>query len=165
MAKVAGEAIRILREKLSSPTGLPFFLIEAAGSRQQAAVNLTPQQVIAQNVAPEVAEKTAGVKYPAVYVFCERATNSQREKFCIFSGQVRCAVEIRVSKDRLEGLEDELQMYVEAVSTFLEANRGDWGSGLFYSGNYDIGFGSVKAGGKHLLQTAKVSFDVDAAIE
>jgi hypothetical protein len=164
MAKVAGEVIRILREKLTAPTGLPFFLTEA-GSRQSTYVTLTPQQVIAQNVSPEVAEKTAGVRYPAVYVFCERATNSLREKFCSFSGLVRCAVEIRVSKDRLEDLGDELQMFVEAVSAFLEANRGDWGSGLFYSGNYEINFTSVKAGGKHLLQTAKVNFEVDGAIE
>ena len=44
------------------------------------------------------------------------------------------AIEVRVSQDRLEGIEEQLQMYVDAVTQVLDQNRGDWGEGMFYAG-------------------------------
>ena len=59
------------------------------------------------------------------------------EKFRTFSGKVRTVAEIRVSQDRIEGLEDQLRLYVDAVTQILDSNRGSWGLGAFYTGGYE----------------------------
>jgi len=88
------------------------------------------------------------VKYPAVYIYCAGLNNLQKEKFRTFSGKVQMAAEVRVTHDRLERVYDHLQYYVAAVVAVLDANRGDWGSGMFYTGGYKVEFGPVKHGAR-----------------
>jgi len=120
--------------------------------------------VLSQSVAPELAERTAGVQYPAIYVYCEKLTNEMREKFRTFSGKAKLAVEARVTHDRIEELSRRLEWYADAVTEVLDSHRGDWGGGIFYAGGYEVTFGACKRGGKNFLQTAKVTFDVDVSI-
>jgi hypothetical protein len=117
--------------------------------------------IINQNVPFALAEKTKGVKYPAMYVYADRVRNLLTEKFRAFSGKVRTVTEVRVSQDRLEGLEYQLRLYVDAVTQVLDANRGTWGQGAFYTGGYEVTFDAVQHGGQNFLQIAKVSFEVD----
>jgi hypothetical protein len=98
-----------------------------------------------------------------VYVYCEKLDNTLREKFRTFSGTVGMAVEIRVSHDRLERLARDVQLYAAAAAEVLDSGRGDWGSGMFYAGGYEVAFGPVKRGGKNFLEAAKISFDVDVS--
>ena len=125
---------------------------------------IRPQQVLPQSVAPELAEKRAGVQYPAFYVYCEKLTNELREKFRTFSGKARLAVDVRISHDRLQDLGQTLELHVEAVTDVLDSHRGDWGGGIFYAGKYEVAFAPIKHGGKNFVQTAKVSFDVEVSI-
>jgi hypothetical protein len=46
----------------------------------------------------------------------------------------------------------------------LDSNRGDWGGGMYYAGGYQVAFGAVKSGGKNLVQTAKVTFEIGVSI-
>jgi hypothetical protein len=96
-------------------------------------------------------------------VYCERVSNLLREKYRRFSGTVRMAIEIRDSRDRIEGLEDEVRYYADAVAQVLDSNRGDWGDGVFYPGGYEVTFGPVKQGGKNFLQSAKATFDLEVS--
>ena len=73
------------------------------------------------------------------------------------------AVEVRFSQDRLEGVEDRLRGYVDAVTLVLERNQGDWGAGMFYGGGYEVAFGPVKRGGRNFVQSAKVTFAVEVS--
>jgi hypothetical protein len=73
-------------------------------------------------------------------------------------------VEVRVSQDNVDGLEKQLQLYVDAATQVLEMHRGDWGDGVFYAGNYEIQFGSCKRGGKSFIKTAKIVFTVDISL-
>jgi hypothetical protein len=116
--------------------------------------------MVTQNVAAELAERSGPVKYPAVNVYCEKIANELREKFRSFSGKVQMAVEVRHSQDRLEGIEDVLEQFTDAITTTLNASRGDWGDGMFYSGGYEVSFGAVKRGGRNFTQLAKVTFEV-----
>ena len=118
-------------------------------------------QVLVRNVSADVAEKSAGVLYPSFYIYCEKMTNALREKFRTFSGTARMVVEARASQDRIEGLEDRVHVYVDAITNLLDASRGDLGQGMFYTGGYEVTFGAVKHGGKNFLQTAKVVFEVE----
>ena len=123
-----------------------------------------PQQIVTQNTAPELAEKTAGAKYPAVYVYCGKVSNLLREKFRTFSGEAQMVVEVRISQDRLEGLEAQTQLFAETVTDALDVQRGDWGDGMFFGGGYEIVYGPVKHGGRNFLQIAKVTFTVEVSI-
>ena len=53
-----------------------------------------------------------------------------------------------MSQDRIEGLEDQLRLYVDAVTQVLDANRGSWGQGAFYTGGYEVNFEPVQQGGQ-----------------
>src|ERR1700691_5049341 len=94
--------------------------------------------IVNQHVPFALAEKAQAVKYPAVYVYTNRVRNLLTEKFRAFSGKVRTVTEVRVSQDRIEGLEDQLRLYVDAVTQVLDANRGSWGQGAFYTGGYEV---------------------------
>ena len=117
------------------------------------------------NVTADLIEKTGGTKYPAIHLYCEKFVNSLKEKFRTFSGRSVLVVEVRVSQDRLEGIERLLQAYVDAVTRVLDQNRGDWGDGVFYGGGYEATFGAVKHGGRNFLQTGKVSFEVEISLD
>ena len=101
------------------------------------------------------------MKYPVVHVYCDRIQNLLVEKFRRFSGKVRTVAEIRVSQDRIEGLEEQTRLYVDAITQVLDQNRGSWDQGMFYTGGYEVKFEPVQHGGRNLLQIAKVIFEVD----
>jgi hypothetical protein len=117
--------------------------------------------IVAQNMSIEIWERASVVKYPLIQVYSDRVKNALTEKFRTFSGKIRTVAEIRVSQDRIEGLEDQLRLYADAVTQVLDANRGTWGQGAFYTGGYELTFDPVKQGGKNFLQVAKVTFEVD----
>ena len=121
---------------------------------------LNASQVRAQNVAPDIADRSNAMQFPAVNVYCEKVVNSLAEKFRTFSGIAQMAIELRHSQDRLEGLQDALEKYADAIMQVLNANRGDWGHGLFFAGEYQAAFGAVKHGGKNFIQAAKITFEI-----
>jgi hypothetical protein len=133
-------------------------VIEKVVQRLEAAFD--PTQVRAENVAADLSEKTAGAKYPALYVYCEKVINDQVEKFRTFSGRVRIGIEVRYSHDRLDGLTGAVELLVDGVGDMLSKNRGDWADGMFYGGKYEVAFAAVKHGGKNFIQTAKVTFEI-----
>ena len=119
--------------------------------------------IAALNASVEISEKTGHAHYPALLVYCDKISNSLREKFRQFSGRAHVVVEVRHSQDRLEALETRTQVYVDAVCAMLDDSRGDWGSGAFYSGGYDVTYEPIARGGKNFLQRAKVGFDVEVS--
>ncbi len=163
MPAIGAAATRRLAEILGGQTGLPFAIsaLEVRESVTLAAIEAA--QVNAQNVAFEVAERTAGVSYPAVYVYCEGLANQLREKFRTFSGKAHMVMEVRVSYDKLDTLARDVQYYAAAAAEVLDSHRGEWGDGMFYAGGYEVDFGPVKRGGRNFLQSAKISFDVDVS--
>jgi hypothetical protein len=125
---------------------------------------LDPAQVRAQNVAPDLMERSETVNYPAVNVYCEKLVNALKEKSRSFSGSAQMMVEVRHSGDRLEGLQDALELYTDAVTETLSASRGDWGNGMFYAGGYEVSFAAVKHGGRNFIQTAKIALEIGVSI-
>ena len=163
MAKIASDVAYHVTKMLTTDTGLTPRIAEFA---QEADVREQPigaAHVVARNVSPEIAEKSTGAVYPTFHVYCDKVNNALREKFRTFSGTARMTVEVRASQDRLEMLEQRLGVYADAVTAVLDANRGDWGLGMFYTGGYDIVIAPVRHGGRNFLQVAKVSFDVQVS--
>jgi hypothetical protein len=158
MAQAGIASTRELGRILQGETGIGFSIAQIIDRENVALPFIEDSQIISRNVAADLAEKTASVKYPVLHIYCDRVVNSLKEKFRVFSGTAEMKVEIRVSHDRIEELEERLQLYVEAVTEVLDRNRGEWNRGMFYTGGYEVQFGAVKHGGKHFLQIAKVQF-------
>ena len=138
-----------------------------AGIAQETGVVLAPippAHVMNQNVSVELGERAQVMKYPVVYVYADRVRNLLTEKFRTFSGKVRTVAEVRVSQDRIEGVEEQLRLYAEAITQVLDANRGSWGEGAFFTGGYEVSIDPVRHGGRNFLQVAKVEFEVDVSL-
>ena len=119
--------------------------------------------IAALNASVEIAEKNGHAHYPALLVYCDKMSNSLKEKYRQFSGKAHLVVEVRYSQDRLESLEANTQVCVDAVCALLDDSRGDWGNGYFYSGGYDVIYEPVARGGKNFIQRAKVGFEIQVS--
>jgi hypothetical protein len=145
---------------LGTPPGLNACISTLAQAENLILQVVGQEQLLSQNVSVELAERATEVKYPSVSVYCEKVVNQLKEKFRNFSGKAAMAIEVRVSQDRLTGIESQLQGYVDAVTQVLDQNRGDWGEGMYYTGCYEATFGPVKHGGLNFIQIGKVTFEV-----
>jgi hypothetical protein len=116
-------------------------------------------------VAQKLVERAVDMKYPSLLLYCDKFTNDLREKFRTFSGKAHLTIEVRMSQDRIEGVTKLLLAYVETVTRILDQNRGDWGSGMFYTGGYNVGFGQMENGGRNFIQTGKITFEVSVSID
>ena len=163
MAQIGVTATEKTAAILSAANGLPAVVAALAADTLWGA-QFTTLHVLTQNVAPEVSDRTLGLSYPAVYIYCGKLTNSLVEKFRMFSGQAEMIAEVRVTQDRLDGLDNVSQLMADAVTQVLDASRGDWGGGYFYAGGYEVQYGPAKAGGKNFLQTAKIKFDLEISL-
>jgi len=161
MAKIAQHALSLTASRFRSETGLPF-TVSAVAEREGIPLAAIAE-VHVQNVAYELLEKTAGAQYPRIHLYTEKITNSLREKFRTFSGTLRMVAEIRVSQDRVEGLESNLLFYIDAVTDVLDGQRGCWAPGVLFSGGYEVSLQPMKHGGKNFLQTAKITFELEVS--
>jgi hypothetical protein len=161
MARVGSIVSSKLAGLLTADSGLTTSIAMITADANITLPGIGPQQVVTQHVALELAEKTFPLKYPLVNVYCDKVSNTLREKFRVFSGKAHLVIETRVSQDRLDGVESQLQIYVDAVTQVLDQSRGDWGQGMFYSGGYEVTFDAVKQGGKNFVQLAKVTLEVE----
>jgi hypothetical protein len=158
MLLIAGTSTQKVLGVLAAGSGLPAALEALSVQQGLTLPRIAAQQIIAQNVTPEVSDLSTVNNYPLVYVYCTKVINELREKFRTFSGEAQMVVEARVSQDRLDQIETNLQAYADAITQVLDNSRGDWGGGIFFDGGYEVTFGGVKHGGRNFLQIAKVAF-------
>ena len=119
------------------------------------------KSIAAQNVSVEMAEAAGAVAYPALLVYCDSALNLQREKSRLFSGAVELVIEVRYTQEKLAMIEQNMEMYVDAVCALLSDSSGDWGDGASYAGGYHVRYEPVSKGGKNFVQRAKVNFTLE----
>jgi hypothetical protein len=163
MAGLSGTLTSIVVSMLTSTTdgvNVRIGALEKADSSLQAPGIRT---IVALNANAEISEKTGYVRYPALLIYCDKLSNTLKEKFRQFSGKAHIVVEVRHSQDDLDGIESKVELYVDATCALLDDSRGDWGTGFFYSGGYDVSYDAVTRGGKNFLQRAKVGFDVEVS--
>ena len=153
MGAVARKAVTRTADLLRAPAGLSASLREAVPEAEL-------PQIVTQNVAADLAERALEWRYPLVLVYCERIRNELIEKFRSFSGPARMVVEVRLTHDRLDGLDEVTEAYIDAVTQVLDRSRGDWGGGMYYGGGYEADFGAVRRGGRGFLRAAAVKFEI-----
>jgi hypothetical protein len=164
MAKIGSAITAKLVQLLTGPGGVNSGLAALTQGEQELAMPLDPDQVRRLYTSADLAERSTTVQYPTVNVYCEKIKNSLTEKFRTFSGTVQVAIELRHSQDRLDMLQDALELYTDAATKVLDTNRGDWGDGMFYSGGYEVAFVATKRGGRNFLQVAKITLEIGVSI-
>ncbi|MBZ5590645.1 MAG: hypothetical protein LAP39_00300 [Acidobacteriia bacterium] len=165
MFSLAGTATSRLQEFLTAPNGLNTTVAILAQAERLAVSPLLPRQLFTENVSSDIADRSIEQKYTAVYIYCDKLANALTEKFRSFSGTIDMTIDVRVSQDRLEGIDRASQVYAAAVTQTLNQNRGDWGQGLFFAGRYEVSFGPVKHGGRNFIKSAKISIQLDASVD
>lgn len=158
--KLGSAATATVIQRITAPSGMNSGLAALTAPDSLLAKPVETANIMAQNVAFDLAEKSRPIKYPAVNVYCERIANELTEKFRSFSGTVQMAIEVRHSQDRLDGLQTALELYVDSITQVLNAERGDWGNGMFFTGEYAVVLGAVKHGGQNFIQAAKITFPI-----
>src|SRR5216117_2079211 len=116
MANVGTMATQRFQQLLLTPAGLSENLAAVAELQGLTLPPINVKQVLTQNVGQKLVERSLEVKYPTLLLYCEKITNDLREKFRTFSGKAHLALEVRVSQDRLEGLEKLLEIYVDTAT-------------------------------------------------
>ncbi|MBL8179948.1 MAG: hypothetical protein JNK48_35035 [Bryobacterales bacterium] len=109
-----------------------------------------------ENIALDVAEKSPQ-RYPSVSIYCERFTNTQREKFSVVSGTLTAAIEIRASGNSVAAVSEQTSGYAAAIMKVLDCHKGEWTAGIQYCGGYDVAFQQIKRGGTQLIQVTKIT--------
>jgi hypothetical protein len=165
MARISTIAVTALTELLAGPNGLPDRVAQASATSTQHVPAICANEIVERHVAADLAEKTSGVRYPSVHVYCDKVVNELREKFRRFSGTADLVIEIRISHEHMDDLQSVLQTYAEAVTDVLDSRRGQWAPGVFYTGGYTVQYGPVKRGGRSFLQSAKVELTVNGSVE
>jgi len=163
MAGITGTLTGTVVAKLTSPRDGVNIRVGAIHQGDNSLAAAAVRSIAALNASVEISEKAGHAHYPALLIYCDKMSNSMKEKFRQFSGNAHMVVEVRHSQDRLEGLEHSTQMLVDAVCALLDDSRGDWGGGSFYTGGYDVSYEPIGRGGKNFLQRAKVGFDVEVS--
>ena len=146
--------------RITAPTGMNAGLAALTAGNSSLASPVDAGQVRAQNMAADLAEHSSTVRYPVVHVYCEKIVNDLSEKFRSFSGKAHMTIELRHSQDNLKGLQDAVELYADSITQTLDAARGDWGDGMFYTGGYDVALGAIKQGGRKFIQAAKITFQI-----
>jgi hypothetical protein len=163
MAGLSGALTSIVVSMLESTTSGANVRIGAMVEDDPNLQAIGARTIIAMNASVEITEKTGYVQYPMLLAYCDKVSNTLKEKFRQFSGTAHVVVEARYSQDKMNNLQANAEVYADAVCALLDDSRGDWGSGFFYTGGYDVSYAPVVRGGNNFLQVAKVGFDVEVS--
>jgi hypothetical protein len=154
MASIIQRAVEKMRGLLLAETGLSVSLAKLEESPYPEAVS--PEQFVLGAVGSEMLERRGKVRYPLFVVYCDRLTRDTTAKFGRLSDVLRVVIEIRLSQDRLDGLQERLLRAVDAVTDVLDQNEGCLDEEVYLSGKREIQVEPTKQGGQNYLQSAKV---------
>jgi hypothetical protein len=155
---VSAQVASLLR---STDAGIGAQMAELSTQSGTEAAAIGAAQIFEQSAPPS--DYPFAERYPAIYVTCEKLSNLQSEKGRRFSGKARIAIECRLSQDRVDGLDAKVRLVADAVAETLFQSRGNWTDSMFFGGAYEVQYGAMKRGGKNVLQSAKITLDVDVS--
>ena len=165
MLQIVGPSTQKVLGVLAAPDGLPA-AVEALKLQQGMKLpSITPQQIIAQNVTPELSEQSSANNYPLVYVYCNKVVNLLREKFRTFSGETQNGCGSTCVAGSAGAVRNQLTSLCRRRHSGSGQQPRGLGDGVFFDGGYEVAFGGVKHGGRNFLQIAKVSFVLEISAD
>lgn len=118
---------------------------------------ITSAQIVLSSAPPDMGDKDLELTYPRVCLYTAAVKNTHVEKFRSLSGSVSVTAEVWASGDLISQTDQWIHYYVEALTSILRQNIGDWNDGIFFSGMYDVQLQAPKAGGLGYVESAKVT--------
>ena len=118
-------------------------------------------RIVISSVPPDLGDRDVQLPYPRVCLYSNAVKNAQMEKFRSFSGAVGVVAEVWASANLVTQTDVWIHYYVEAISTILRNNIGDWGDGMFFSGRYDVKFQQPIAGGLGFVESAAIACSIE----
>ncbi len=112
MAGLSGMLTSMVVSKLTSAVDGVNARVAAIETADPSVQTIGIQTVITQNASVDISEKTGHAHYPALLVYCDKVSNTLKEKFRQFSGKAHMVVEVRHSQDQLTAIEANLSTYV-----------------------------------------------------
>lgn len=125
---------------------------------------ITSAQILLSSATQDTGDLRAQMTYPRVCIYSDSIKNTQIEKFRSLSGTVGVTVEIWASANLVQQTDQWIHYYVEALTSILRKNTGDWQDGLFFPGIYTVQFVPPKAGGLGYVQSAKVTCSLGVSL-
>lgn len=118
---------------------------------------VSPVQVVLTSAGPKIGDLDAQLTYPRICIYSGALRNTHLEKFRSMSGTVALTAEVWASDDLVTNSDVWIHFYVEALTSILRTNVGDWGDGFCFSGAFDVQFQAPQTGGLGFVVSAKVS--------
>lgn len=146
-----------ITQMLTASGGLTAWIENVQVSSGFALPMIPASQILVSSAGGDLLDKVEQIPYPRISAFTAKLDNTLREKFCSFSGTADAALAISASSDAIRQTEQNIHFYIEAVTDILRQNTGDWGNGLFFSGQFEVQLQPPKAGGTGFVQTATVT--------
>jgi|SRR6185437_8893889 len=134
-----------------------------AGMANEIVPTIDPSQVVISSVSPDLGDKDVQLAYPRVCLYSNVVKNAQTEKFRSFSGAVGVVAEAWASANLVTQTDLWIHYYVEAITSILRNNIGDWGDNMFYSGRYDVRFQQPKSGGLGFVESAAITCSIEVS--
>lgn len=153
-----------LASLLTSDSALQMAVSAIAGQSGAIIPPISNSQIVITSISPDMADKNAQLTYPRVCIYSSQVKNLQVQKFCSFSGSLGITADIWFSASLLPATGTGLHYYIQALSSILQANEGDWGDGVYFSGLYDVALQPAKAGGFGFVELARVTCALDVNI-
>ncbi|HEX4163884.1 MAG TPA: hypothetical protein VHZ55_00285 [Bryobacteraceae bacterium] len=125
---------------------------------------ITSVQVLLSAATPAIGDNNLQFSYPRICIYPGALKNTLIEKFRSFSGTVDLVAEIWASGDLVTEIDQWIHFYVQGIGVILQNNRGDWGDGMFYAGQYDVQFQTPKAGGLGFVESAKLTMSLNVSV-
>ncbi len=162
MAPITLLAVQKVANLLNTNNALAQQIASLAAASNAIIPPIQSSEIVLTSADPNIGDDNYQLTYPRICLYSGNVKNLKLEKFCQFSGTVSVMADIWASGTLIQQVDQWIHYYVEAYTTLLRQNTGDWGDGIFFSGIYEVQFQNLKAGGFGFVESAKVTclFDV-----
>ncbi len=141
---------------LSASSALDNAVAELAANNNVAVPTIGLSNILLSSVPSEMSDLAEQYTYPRIVIYCSSLQNAQIEKFRSLSGSLSVVAEIWSSGNFVSDPDSWIHYYVEAFTSVIQANIGDWGDGICYLGSFDVQIQPPKRGGFGFLQGASI---------
>ncbi len=99
-------------------------------------------------------------RLPRISFALTRLSSKGAEKLSRSSARATLEMAILLTEERASGVEEQMAHYVDAVIDVLDRNRGLWGSGVFYAGEFQVDIKPLAKGGVNYVQHAAFEIEI-----
>ncbi len=145
-----------LADILISNSAFENTLASIASSNGVAIPGIGARNILLSSVPSDIGDLAEQYTYPRIAVYCSSFENSHLEKFSSISGAASVVAEIWSSGNFVSDPNSWIHFYIEAFTSLIQANIGDWGDGIWYPGTFEVQIQPPKRGGFGFLQMARI---------